>query len=565
MFFALPLFNNLYDGEALDGIFTPKSLYSGFESNARGIGNTYVMMYTHEPSHHLNIPFNDGNSTGYLDDGLDIADSTGEILPVALSEINSNTSSENYTIPAFGVTFAKQNQMYFKAINVSMDNPRETDVSIANRFILAGNETGGQTRSMPSTVGQDLYSIYSNRSYDCSVDMMGCMNIMPLMYFQLNNVPMFKGAYRIVGVKHHIENGSMTTSFSGTRISKNAINFNDNVIDIESLMEQMTKSEIEDGYGEGLNSIGYGGVFNSTTQEIENITPIGTAVPLETVGNVSDVPKFDVVRAINALKGRVEVRSGVVVVPYNNYSSKSGCATAVKVAVNEGFRESPEYYYKVWISGYNGYECYAILNKLKFKAIRRFHGSNAPVREALDWGRSKEVAPGDVAVMTYAGKKYGHVCFFCGDTWVSDYNQRGNVWVYGEGHEIVDIIIFRYAGQRIMPDYFKNISIINKDSQHISIKDENVNDAVSLETMRNDGWSRTYIISSTKENIFGNVKDIANSVSVSIYGEDNDGNKTMLNGLISKQADNTFKIFVSSSNENVRKAGGTIYIDVDSK
>jgi hypothetical protein len=49
--------------------------------------------------------------------------------------------------------------------------------------------------------------------------MLGCANIMPMMYFQLNNIPMFKGAYMIVSVKHSIKNGSMTTIFTGVRQS----------------------------------------------------------------------------------------------------------------------------------------------------------------------------------------------------------------------------------------------------------------------------------------------------------------------------------------------------------
>ena len=49
---------------------------------------------------------------------------------------------------------------------------------------------------------------------------MGCANIMPMMYFQLNNIPMFKGAYMITSVKHSIKAGNMTTTFTGVRQSR---------------------------------------------------------------------------------------------------------------------------------------------------------------------------------------------------------------------------------------------------------------------------------------------------------------------------------------------------------
>ena len=48
-----------------------------------------------------------------------------------------------------------------------------------------------------SYVGTDLLRIFKTRSYTCSVEALGCMNIQPLMYFDLQNVPFFNGAYLI--------------------------------------------------------------------------------------------------------------------------------------------------------------------------------------------------------------------------------------------------------------------------------------------------------------------------------------------------------------------------------
>ena len=46
------------------------------------------------------------------------------------------------------------------------------------------------------------------------------MNIQPLMYFDLQNVPFFNGAYLITSVSHNISPNHMTTNFEGLRQSK---------------------------------------------------------------------------------------------------------------------------------------------------------------------------------------------------------------------------------------------------------------------------------------------------------------------------------------------------------
>ena len=78
-------------------------------------------------------------------------------------------------------------------------------------------------------INQDMYEIYSNRSYNCDVTMLGCMNIMPMMYFQLNNIPMFRGAYMITRVEHNIRNNHVSTRFMGTRVSKYLMPYNKDV------------------------------------------------------------------------------------------------------------------------------------------------------------------------------------------------------------------------------------------------------------------------------------------------------------------------------------------------
>jgi hypothetical protein len=123
-----------------------------------------------------------------------------------------------------------------------MDNPQTTEVAIANTFEIA-NMKNDNVRSNRFK-GQDLYKIYTNYSYTCSVDMMGCAQILPLMHFQLNNIPMFRGAYQIINVEHNITPGDMTTSFKGVRINKTKIPM------IKSCISTTNMKEVLNNYNE---------------------------------------------------------------------------------------------------------------------------------------------------------------------------------------------------------------------------------------------------------------------------------------------------------------------------
>jgi lysozyme len=63
-----------------------------------------------------------------------------------------------------------------------------------------------------------MYNIYAVRSYSAEIEMLGNPMIQPMMYFQLNNIPMFHGAYMIIRTRHNIKPNHMTTWFTGTRI-----------------------------------------------------------------------------------------------------------------------------------------------------------------------------------------------------------------------------------------------------------------------------------------------------------------------------------------------------------
>jgi hypothetical protein len=200
---------------------------------------------------------------------------------------NTFFNDEQSRVPVIGVTFAKQNQSFFKNISVSMDNPKTTEVAINNTFLMANKYDGGNNQI--TALGQDLFTIYSNYSYECTVEMMGCACIMPLMYFQLNNIPMFKGTYIIYNVSHSITPGNMTTTFSGQRLSRFRTKRNENNIGISPNEDGLayTSSNFEKS-GDSLLE----GCYTPSGHKLENEAVYGS------ISKISGINDKAVLRAV---------------------------------------------------------------------------------------------------------------------------------------------------------------------------------------------------------------------------------------------------------------------------
>ena len=123
-------------------------------------------------------------------------------------------------LKAFAVNYAQDNQNFFKSIALDQAEFQETQESLLVIDALAHEE--GTTKD-PMLKGQNLLNVYQKRSYSCQVEAFGMMSILPLQYFQLNNVPMFHGAYLITSVEHQVTQGDVSTSFKGVRISQSVI------------------------------------------------------------------------------------------------------------------------------------------------------------------------------------------------------------------------------------------------------------------------------------------------------------------------------------------------------
>lgn len=247
MLLAVPIFN-WYDKDCTNGLmrmFKPLT-YNECIDEKPLYGPSYICFYPHQASKHL-----DTENNQYKDDGFDIVDmnDTGSFEgPMTVPDL-MNTEDNKYVVPAFGVEYGSQKQSIFKNINVNMDNPQITEASAANLFELV-KQNNEDPRKLVFE-GQDLYKIYSNYSYTCQVEMMGCAQIQPLMYFQLNNVPMFRGAYQIIQVEHNIVPGNMTTSFKGVRINRTKIpmtRIGSSVINVKDVLNGAATIKIDNIY-----------------------------------------------------------------------------------------------------------------------------------------------------------------------------------------------------------------------------------------------------------------------------------------------------------------------------
>lgn len=130
------------------------------------------------------------------------------------SQVANNTNFPWRKVRAFRVRFGEQNQSMFTDIKIDSKEYPETNESIQILARLAGDNKG----TTPVPKGQNLYNLYENRAYRATITSMGNVMIQPTQYFQLENVPIFNGAYLILSVEHTIEPNKMMTSFSGTKI-----------------------------------------------------------------------------------------------------------------------------------------------------------------------------------------------------------------------------------------------------------------------------------------------------------------------------------------------------------
>ena len=208
LFQILPTYVDFKDSKEVAKIFQPITTIE----NNKSSGPIYACIYIGGASKVLDIQ--ERNNYYFKNDSFSFPNPSIENdngnLPVGFAK------EGEFSQVAFRVAFGAENQSIFKNVSLNQQEHKETGEYFKALSDLVDKRGGTQKTYQ----GTDLYKLFDTRSYTCKVDALGCMNIQPLMYFDLQNVPFFKGAYLITSVNHNITPNHMTTNFQGVRQSK---------------------------------------------------------------------------------------------------------------------------------------------------------------------------------------------------------------------------------------------------------------------------------------------------------------------------------------------------------
>jgi hypothetical protein len=217
--FVLPAYANFYNVKDVSKSPSPKpegtlefanSLFGTFLNvDYRETGPKFLCIYAWKPSQHLDL--NENVDYRYRDDAFDMRRASDNPL---LENIDGKTNwDKSNKVVGFNVDIGPQNQQIFKQLDISQDpgEPTAESLEILNQMANLERNRGGYSQSV------SLYNLYKNRSYKCSIDMMGNALMQPTMYFNLRNVPLFSGPYMITKVSHRISEDGFDTTIEGQR------------------------------------------------------------------------------------------------------------------------------------------------------------------------------------------------------------------------------------------------------------------------------------------------------------------------------------------------------------
>lgn len=240
-FIALPTYIDYKTCGELSKVFKTYSFNEAIKLGTSG--PSFVCVYVGQTSNKLDL----GNDSSHANDSFDFDCDNLSQIPA------------NFSVPVFAVNFGQQNQNIFKDVRLDQQEFTETEESLKITDSIA--QKGSQTNQ--TFAGQNLFNVYQVRSYKAEVEMLGNAMIQPMMYFQLNNIPMFHGAYLITKVKHSLEPNTMSTVFTGVRIRNVETKLIDSDALYMSMISSLTKSEndskkVKLGSADGSKVTNYG-------------------------------------------------------------------------------------------------------------------------------------------------------------------------------------------------------------------------------------------------------------------------------------------------------------------
>ena len=302
VYMNLPSYVNFYGVQ--DAVKNPKPKIEGTLEFANSLFGTFtnvdyrdsrsklICFFPGKPSEQLAINNIDWR---YRNDAFDLRRTDN---PLVENQIGKKDFDKSNRVVGFNVDIGIQNQSIFKSFSVGQENGLSTAESLQILNEMA-NQAGGRQGTTQSV---SLYNLYKNRSYTCSISMMGNALIQPTMYFNLRYVPMFYGPYYITEVNHTIGQGDFSTEITGVRQATAALSkvddylqslkytFVRNIIDQRiNEFKQKKEAELRDkritqsavdfltsSASKPVNSIDVGGncVVDSSYENFENVNSL---------------------------------------------------------------------------------------------------------------------------------------------------------------------------------------------------------------------------------------------------------------------------------------------------
>ena len=263
---ALPAYVNFYGTNFSN---TPKIIPS--KKIAQNLFGTFLEVDTQESAPKIVIQYVGKNSTRpdmekngkykFTDDSFNISNTNNNPVMITLPKVfKTGDLSKTNKVVAFEVSFGDQNQSIFKGVTLDQASIKNTSESFYVLENLARSESGSGAHN----VDIGLYDYYRQAAYTCDVTCMGNVMIQPTMYFYLKNIPMFKGTYWITEVTHSIKNGSITTSFKGSRVPYTALP------DLKDSFMSSYKTLFDKLQQKAVNRIKGAGKVTETTRTVTN-------------------------------------------------------------------------------------------------------------------------------------------------------------------------------------------------------------------------------------------------------------------------------------------------------
>ena len=377
-FVPLPTFINYNDPDTLKGMFNTYPKYD--EAIKDGVcGPSFVAVYAGDSSKHL-----DFGDSEYPNDGIDFqcgGPTKGDIINVPSDLIGTSNNYEN-DIAVFSVNYGQQNQNIFKDITLDQSEFSETDESLKISDDIAHKGTENNV----SIGGQNIYNVYSVRSYKAEVEMLGNAMIQPMMHFQLNNIPMFHGGYLITRVKHSIKPNYMSTVFSGSRVRYPKTELLSGVDFYMGLLNSLNLSNA------GSNTTGTvgastqnGGLINGYVYDLKANIPTNKVIEGSVISNKLGLTQSAEKELKNWDNGKIVEKNGVAFL--NIYATTTPSAglsgqdyvknnpwsaifiSYVMLAGDSNFPKSSLHYNYITaaMNGKFGYEAFALKSGLKIK------------------------------------------------------------------------------------------------------------------------------------------------------------------------------------------------------